>query len=61
MENLLFVRLEKKVRDGAKKIRHKIDESSSDDNDSDDMGSFNFKSNIKADYGISFKEGKHLD
>ena len=26
-----------------------------------DLGNFNFPENMKADIGISFKEGKHVD
>lgn len=37
------------------------DQDSSDDTGGDDFGSFDFVSNMKADYGISYKEGKHID
>ena len=62
MNSIVGIKTEKRVNRGMKKFMQNPDDDVSSDNGSNkDFGSFDFVSNMRADYGISFKEGKHID
>lgn len=68
VSNLLVLNMEKQVKQGAKSIQERLKKNDEEEEEAEDQGknlkdfgSFEFAQNMRADYGINFKEGKHID